>query len=620
MAPRREAASARARAPASKGAWISGRPGLWIVLGTGLVVRLLHLADAARLPIFDRPTVDAALYVDLAQRLAASFADPEPFYKPPFYPYLLAVTWKLAGESWFVLRLPGILAGTVTCGVVWWIGRRLFGPTAGLLAGLLYALHRTAVYFEGELLEIGVVTALHTAALALVLRARPSADAPPGWRRAAAAGIALGLGTVARPTLLVFDAVALAWLGRRSALPVLAGVVLVLAPVTLHNAARGGGLVLVSSNLGVNFHLGNNPRATGRIAASDLLPANPAAAEQAARALAEQAAGGPLRASQVSRYWLRRGLEYDVSHPGHALSLLGRKIFYAWNAAEISDNEDLSGLALHLRVYRVLPVGTWLLAPLALAGLVLAPRGRDTLLLRGFVAAQIASLLPFFMVARFRLTWMPALAMFAAWTLIELVSSRRARAGGRPALAASVAAAALFCGMPAFGVRAPVDFDLEYKLGYAYLQKGKPEAALASYREAVRRNPRNALAQNALGVLLAERGEDLDGARRAIEAALELDPGREPIYAESLAGVHLRRGDAEAALQACARGLAARPDAPTRALLHLRQAEAGRLQGDRAGEAAALRAALAAALPAARAADARRRLAAIEPDPPSPAH
>jgi tetratricopeptide (TPR) repeat protein len=359
-----------------------------------------------------------------------------------------------------------------------------------------------------------------------------------------------------------------------------AGLALAVLPVTLHNAWRGHDLVLVSSNLGVNFHLGNNPRADGRIAASDALPANPQAAERAARDQAESAAGHALRASQVSGYWLRRGLDWDLEHPGRALGLAVRKFFFAWNAAEISDNEDLSGLAHHLWVFRILPVGSWLLAPAGLVGLLWVPRRRDRDLGRWFVGAQIASLLPFFIVSRFRLPWMPVLAVFAAWTLVTLFQMIRHPQQRSLRLGLASAAAALFCSLPAFGVRAPVEFDLDYKLGYAWQQKGRPQEALAAYRDAVRRHPDNALACNALGVLLADQGGDLDEAAAWIEKALQLDRSRTANYQESLAGVRLKQGDAQRALAACDAGLAADPDPATRAALQRRREAALRLQGE----------------------------------------
>jgi len=545
---------------------------LVLVVVIAFVVRLVYLFEAAQLPIFDRPSADAALYLDHARRLvAAGFRDPEVFFKPPLYPHFLALVSSFAGESFFLLRFPGLLIGTATCGLAWFLAHRIFGARVALVAGLMLALHRTAVYFDGELLEIGLVTAVQTAALALTLHAATR----PDRRASLVAGIALGLGIVARPTFALFTIAAIVWLGRGRRLATALGVVLALLPVTLHNAVRGPDFVLVSSNGGLNFYLGNNPQANGRNAMAPELPANPAAAARGARTLAEGAAGHALRPSQVSNYWLRRGLAFIAGQPVHAARLLVRKMFFAWTGAELGDNEDLSGLGRYLRFWRWLPIGAWLVMPLGLVGLI-AARGRTVGLARGFVLLQIASVLPFFVVARFRMPWIPVLTLFAAWTVVTLYERRRHALKWGLATAGAIA----FCNAPFFGVRDPVDFDLEYRMAYAYQQKGDSDAALAGYRDAARRNPRHALARNAIAVMLAERGADLDEAVLLAEQAIALDPARAAHYYETLAGVHARRGDAAAAARAAAAGLAAHPDAATAAALRTRAAAAARARAD----------------------------------------
>jgi 4-amino-4-deoxy-L-arabinose transferase-like glycosyltransferase len=588
---------------------LDGARALALVVAVGLAARIVHLADLSRLPLFDRPTVDAALYLDAARAWAGG-AVPDVFFKPPLYPFVLSAAWRLAGDSFWALRLVSVLCGAATCGLVWWLARRWFGAGAALTAGLLYALHRGAVYFEGELVEIAVATMLQVGGLALTVRA-----AGGGRRAAVVAGAALGLGAVARPTSFLFAAAALAWLGRRRLAAAAAGLALAVLPVTLHNAVRGGDFVVVSSNLGLNFYLGNNPRADGRSALAPELPPNPGAAERAARSVAEGAAGGALRPSQVSAFWLRRGLAYVGDEPARVATLVVRKLFYASSAAEIGDNDDIAGLSRHLPWLGHLPVGAWILCPLGLAGLALAPRRREVNLARWYVATQIAALLPFFVVARFRLPWMPVLAVFAAWTLAEFVASWRARRRPPARLLVLTLAAGIACNVPAFGVRAPIDFDVDYKLAYAYQEQGRIDAALAAYRASLARNPRSALAANALGVLLAAAGGDLAEATRLVERALELDPARAPHYAESLAGIALQRGDAAAARAACARGLAANPDAATRRALLERRAEAERRAGDTAAEAATLREVIAAGGDDDAAARARARLRALAPAP-----
>lgn len=562
--------------------WNDGRAGL-LIFALAAAVRLAHLFDFARLPLFTRPTVDAALYVDLARRFAETGALPDVFFKPPVFPVLLGLWWRLVGESWFWLRLPFALTGAVTALLAWMLARRLFGPVVALVAGLLYALHSSAVYLEGELLEMGVVTCAQTGALLVLLRVQ----AAPRRRGLVLAGVALGLGIVARPTFLLFGLLALLVLtvtARRRVGWALVGLVLCVAPVTLHNLVRGGDFVLVSSNVGLNFYIGNNPNANGRIVSTPELPAEPARARREARRIAEVDAQTALTPSEVSRFWLRRGIEHATRQPVRTARLLVRKMFFLWSGTPLSDNEDLQGLRRWLHVYTWMPVGMWLLAPLGLLGW-LAARARpgcrrEVWLVRGFVAAQVVAVWPFFVVERFRLAWAPVLAVFAAWTLVELV--RRWRHAPRQALWLSVAAVALgvLCNLPLFGVRQPPRLDLDYKMGYAYHQGGRVDAAMRAYRSSITHNPRAADARNALGFLLAERGEDLEQAVRWIEEALALDPSHAAHYAESLAYAEMQRGEPQAALAACARGLASSPDTRTRTLLHLRAAEAHAALGD----------------------------------------
>jgi 4-amino-4-deoxy-L-arabinose transferase-like glycosyltransferase len=466
---RKSGSANQSRAPQSRVAgpagWLSRWPAVALVGVVALAARCVHLLESSRLPIFDRPTVDAALYVEAAKRIAQDNVVPEVFFKPPLFPYALGAWWKIVGEDYFWLRVPFLVLGAGTAILVWLLARRLFDARVALVAGLLYALHRSAVYFEGELLEMGLVAFLHTAALLLALHATTT----PSRRWSFLSGVVLGLGCVARPTLLLFSLVALVWMGRRRAILALAGMILALAPVTLHNAWYGRDLVLVSSNLGLNFYIGNNAWANGRIASTPELPAAPARARRIAQTLAEDAAGRPLRPSEVSRYWLGRGLAYASTHPGRTLELAARKLFYAWNGAAISDNEDLNSLARYLRLYRVLPVGMWLLAPLGLLGLLAArsQRPRELQLVRLYVAAQLLTLIPFFVVERFRLPWAPVLALFTAWTLVEIVTRWRTPSRRLWMLAGSAALLMLACNIAAFGVRDSPAFDLDYKIAYA---------------------------------------------------------------------------------------------------------------------------------------------------------
>ena len=78
-----------------------------------------------------------------------SFRYPEQhLYAPPLLPTLIEWVFTLAGPSNFGAMLPSLVAGSLMIPLVWWVGRRWFGPMAGLAAATLCALSDPHVVFS----------------------------------------------------------------------------------------------------------------------------------------------------------------------------------------------------------------------------------------------------------------------------------------------------------------------------------------------------------------------------------------------------------------------------------------------------------------------------------------
>lgn len=88
-------------------------------------------------------------------------------------------------------------------------------------------------------------------------------------------------------------------------------------------------------------------------------------------------------------------------------------------------------------------------------------------------------------------------------------------------------------------------------LGMAEAAVGHEDAAIASYREAMRRDPQLVAPRNNLGALLLARG-DVAGAREVLEAAVAI-PGSGPHVLYNLALARLRAGDRDGAVEALRR-------------------------------------------------------------------
>ncbi len=79
---------------------------------------------------------------------------------PPFYYALLHGWITLFGPGPVAVRTLSVLVGTLTVPVLYALGRRLFGPAAGLLAALVIAVAPLHVYYSQEVRMYGLVTLL----------------------------------------------------------------------------------------------------------------------------------------------------------------------------------------------------------------------------------------------------------------------------------------------------------------------------------------------------------------------------------------------------------------------------------------------------------------------------
>ena len=94
-----------------------------------LGVRTLYLFQVDDSPLFNHPPVDGLTYLQHAASLAAGnwlgVGEP-PFWQPPLYPYLLGLHRVLfADQIFYSLRFFQIIIGSLTCVLIWFVGRRL---------------------------------------------------------------------------------------------------------------------------------------------------------------------------------------------------------------------------------------------------------------------------------------------------------------------------------------------------------------------------------------------------------------------------------------------------------------------------------------------------------------
>ena len=223
---------ATSAAASSTGFGLSTRIAIALLVALGLLLRIWIIGRA---PI----NADQAVVGLMAREILRGhfFA----FYWGQDYgggePYVVAILFFIFGQSRLVLGLAPLLLDAIAALLVWRIGRRLFGPPAGVLAALLFWLW-PEVYLYLSTVEYGfrfsaLVCGLVVLHLALRL-AEQQVSRLTDW---AALGLLLGLGWWCSPEIVYYAGPALLWLGylavRNRRRPRLAGAAVFLATTAL---------------------------------------------------------------------------------------------------------------------------------------------------------------------------------------------------------------------------------------------------------------------------------------------------------------------------------------------------------------------------------------------------
>ena len=178
-----------------------------------------------------------------------------------------------------------------------------------------------------------------------------------------------------------------------------------------------GGFYLTTSQFGSNFYIGNNPNADGTYASIRFGRGAPEFERLDAKEVAEESVGRTLSPSEVSSFWAGRALDFITSQPVSWLKLTGRKILLLFNRAEMLDTESQESYAEFSTPLRVLGwVGHFgLLVPLAVFGMIATwPDRRRLWLVYALALTYAASVVMFFVFARYRYPLVPFLLLFAA--------------------------------------------------------------------------------------------------------------------------------------------------------------------------------------------------------------
>jgi 4-amino-4-deoxy-L-arabinose transferase-like glycosyltransferase len=473
------------------------------IAGLAFLLRLLFVLDFTGQPLFDINVV-AGTDMEYLVRLARHVATGDilargigSFWWAPLYPYILGGLFALLGPDNLTGAVIGQAAlGAITCAMLYLLGRRLFDEPTGLLAGLMATCYGPAIFYTG----IALSTTLEVFMTVAILLALTKACSLPTFGRWLIAGIAIGLGCLARPNFLLGFVVL--WLllpcllraqgvpadwprVGRAAVAFVLGSALVILPVTTRNWIVGGKPILISAAGPETFRIANS---------FDSTPLNFVYPKQSRMPLTSTA------------FWRHQA----------------RKAALFWWGFEPPQNVNYYFARQLSPVLRFPWLPFWVVVPLGALGLwVTRRRWRGLLPMYVFLGAYYISIVAFFIIARWRLPLIIPLLCFSAAGILALVRWIRLKQWGRVGAGLVVVAGLMVATFPGSG---PFIFAADYgQLGYILANRGRYAEAAELLQRASFGLPDNGVIRRDLGMLLNLLGRRSE-ARMALEQAVALVP------------------------------------------------------------------------------------------------
>jgi 4-amino-4-deoxy-L-arabinose transferase-like glycosyltransferase len=239
-----------------------GVPTRRTLLALGAFALSVRLAYRAIFLRHYKPDSDALQYGDLAKAIAHGrglsdifpfwFAHPSAF-RPPLYPLLLGVVYRLSGDRLLVGMLTNAVIGSAVVVLVALLGARVGGTRTALAAGMVAALAPSLLFNDGVTLSEPLSLLLMLGAMLLLLDGRDLG-----------AAVATALLMLTRPSAQALVLVLAVWMlrsfGWRRALRFVLVVAAVVAPWIGRNVVELGSPTLVTSN-GFNLAASYSPLA-----------------------------------------------------------------------------------------------------------------------------------------------------------------------------------------------------------------------------------------------------------------------------------------------------------------------------------------------------------------------
>ncbi len=516
---------------------------IWLPAGLSLLLSFVHIFYLQTNPTYDLPIIDSLEYVKQAEYILTPSIKPRPFLHSPFYSWFLAGIFFYFGKSLALIRVMQAILNSISCILIYKLGRRCFSPSVGYYAAIGYALYAPLIYFGTEIINVPFVLFFTLFSLFLLIH---SVD-EMCWRWWLAAGLFAGLNLLTRADTLVFYLVAAAlitWKKPKAFWRSTGFVIFMLIPLLLigmHSFFTFGRFQAFPANSGIVFFQGNNPDYM------DTIGIRPGVAYQNLIEKPNRDGVAPTRDDySFNHYFYGKSFGFMIHQPVQYMQCLVYKIRTLIGGYELPETYDLYSFCKYSPVLKLL-LFYWngfgfpfsILFSLSIMGIIISLRrsGSQRLLML-FLACMLLPLLGFWNSTRYRMAIIPILLLYSGVSIVwirQQIQRREIRKIGFFVLIFCVllmvaslpyphfskdhnfeAEMYISAGLSSLSKRntkegigllqkgvmlEPDNFYYRGQLAHAFQKKGLFQQALQEYQKALQLNPKDITLHNNIGTL-----------------------------------------------------------------------------------------------------------------------
>ncbi len=484
------------------------------------ILRLIFLYQFQSVIIFDYPVVDMAYHHNWALAIANGeqfYAGP--FFRAPLYPLFLGFVYWLFGESAWIIRIIQAIIGSISCVLLYEVGRELFNRKTAILASVIMALYAPSIFFDAQLLVPNLAIFLNLFALVFIVKTQTKND----LKYYLLSGLFLGLSAITRPTIGLFAlllVISLVYINRKKFKTEIKKITLLvlcifipILPVTVYNYVQSSEITLIAAYGGINFYIGNYDGADGVSAVIPDVRPDWQGGKEDTKYIAEKELGRTLSESEQSDYWFDKAMDDIYKDPLRWFSLLDKKMMLLINGYELSNNFDfyyfahkttLMKILLH-RSFLFFPFG--LLFPVGFLGfLLLSKYERKHKILLLYLLATAVSIILFLVTARYRLYMVPPLILFASYAIFYIKGNWRTISKLKISIYGILFLSLLtVCNSDLYGYAKTTDAHGLHTTATIYNRLGNFDKASFYYQKALDADPNQVETLNDYALLLASK-------------------------------------------------------------------------------------------------------------------